>query len=81
LSSTSDYAPNTNQLLTNYAFITHSLALSLALKTSQIRLIHRHINAALARALGWLRSLRSANPTHAPDGLVSRPVRAASRRA
>jgi hypothetical protein len=32
LSSTSDYAPNTNQLLTNYSFITRSLALSLALK-------------------------------------------------
>jgi hypothetical protein len=30
LSSTSDCAPNTNQLLTNYSFITHSLALSLA---------------------------------------------------
>jgi len=31
LSSTSDYAPNTNQLLTNYSFRTRSLALSLAL--------------------------------------------------
>ena len=34
LSSTSDYAPNTNQLLTNYSFITRSLALSLALTES-----------------------------------------------
>jgi hypothetical protein len=34
LSSTSDYAHNTNQLLTNYSFITHSLALSLALASS-----------------------------------------------
>jgi hypothetical protein len=31
LSSTSDYAPDTNQILTNYSFITRSLALSLAL--------------------------------------------------
>jgi hypothetical protein len=40
LSSTRHYAPNTNQLLTNYSFITRSLALSLALKTSFNRLIH-----------------------------------------
>jgi len=31
LSSTRHYAPNTNQLLTNYSFTTRSLALSLAL--------------------------------------------------
>src|ERR1017187_4171238 len=52
LSSTRHYAPNTNQLLTNYSFITHSLALSLALKTSFNCQIHSRIYAALARACG-----------------------------
>jgi hypothetical protein len=32
LSTTRHYAPNTNELLTNYSFITHSLALSLDAK-------------------------------------------------
>jgi hypothetical protein len=35
LSSTSHYAPNTNQLITNYSFTTRSLALSLALFLSK----------------------------------------------
>jgi hypothetical protein len=48
LSSTSDYAPNTNQLLTNYSFITRSLALSLALKLPDTAVI----SAALAGARG-----------------------------
>jgi len=39
LSSTSDYAPNTNQLLINCSFITHSLALSLALFFSRKELL------------------------------------------
>jgi hypothetical protein len=47
LSTTRQYAPNTNPLLTNYSFITHSLALSLALKSSLNRW-----NAAPARACG-----------------------------
>lgn len=36
---------------------------------------------ALARAGGWLRSFRSANPPHAPRRFGSLAVRAASRRA
>jgi hypothetical protein len=55
LSTTRHYAPNTNPLLTNYSFITRSLALSLALKSSLNRWIHRHINAAPAHPCGCLR--------------------------
>jgi hypothetical protein len=53
LSNTSDYAPNTNQLLTNYSFITRLLALSLALSLDAKNwLIHCPIYTALARACG-----------------------------
>jgi hypothetical protein len=37
LSSTGDYAPDTNQLLTNYSFIARLLALSLAPKLAIFR--------------------------------------------
>jgi hypothetical protein len=40
LSSTSHYAANTNQLLTKYSFTSHSLALSLALFSSETREIY-----------------------------------------
>jgi hypothetical protein len=52
LSSTSDYAPDTNQLVTNYSFITHSLALSLALKHHQTAGFIAKLTQRLARVLG-----------------------------
>jgi hypothetical protein len=61
LSSASDYAPNTNQLLTNYSFITHSLALSLALILTKLSRqflspqIQKHITLRRERAFGFRR--------------------------
>jgi hypothetical protein len=48
--------PNTNQLLTNYLFLTRSLAFSLALKISSNRRI-QYINSALGGEQRWRSSV------------------------